>query len=272
MPSNLSVTETTSALRLRLTVLVVILVAAFVLALAWTWTPLRDWLDVDQIVAGLRAFGRSFGPVAAVAGFALALTVAIPLTFLTLVALVAFGPWGGLGCAMAGATIGAAASYGLGHVLGREALERLAGPRVNLLSRRLASRGVLAVIVIRLVPIAPFAVINMVAGASHIRLRDLLARNRHRHDAVDAGHGVFRRPDHGGDAQSDAADVCPGWSDYCADCCWRLGCAALGAQYRIGRSCAMVSLAAKPPERCAFPGLTGQPLHAAWRLCQPVPR
>ena len=112
--------------------------------------------------------------MAAVAGFALALTVAIPLTFLTLVALVAFGPWAGLGCVMAGAMIGATASYGLGHVLGRQALERLAGARVNLLSQRLASRGVLAVIVLRLVPVAPFAVINMVAGASHIRLRDLL--------------------------------------------------------------------------------------------------
>jgi uncharacterized membrane protein YdjX (TVP38/TMEM64 family) len=174
MRSQLSLPDSTSALRRRLVVLVVILVAAFALAMAWTLTPLRDWLDVDQIVGALRAVGQSFGPVAAVAGFALALTVAIPLTFLTLVALVAFGPWGGLGCAMAGATIGAAASYGLGHALGREALERLAGPRVNLLSRRLASRGVLAVIVIRLVPIAPFAVINMVAGASHIRLRDLL--------------------------------------------------------------------------------------------------
>ncbi len=174
MPCNLSTPDRAPALRRRLAVLVVILVAAFALALAWTWTPLRAWLDVDQIVGALRSFGQSFGPVAAVSGFALALTVAIPLTFLTLVALVAFGPWGGLGCAMAGATIGAAASYGLGHVLGREALERLAGPRVNLLSRRLASRGVLAVIVIRLVPVAPFAVINMVAGASHIRLRDLL--------------------------------------------------------------------------------------------------
>ena len=29
-------------------------------------------------------------------------------------------------------------------------------------------------ILVRLVPVAPFAVINMVAGASHIRLRDLL--------------------------------------------------------------------------------------------------
>lgn len=163
-----------SALRRRLALLVFTMLALLALALAWTWTPLRAWLDVDLIVGALRDVGRAFGPVAAVAGFALALTLAIPLTFLTLVAMVAFGPWGGIGCAMTGALLGAAASYGLGHVLGREVMERLAGARVNLLSRRLASRGMLAVVLIRLVPIAPFAVINMVAGASHIRLRDLL--------------------------------------------------------------------------------------------------
>lgn len=163
-----------SALRRRLALLVVAMVALLSLAIAWTWTPLRAWLDVDLIVTALRDFGQAFGPLAAIVGFAVALTVAIPLSFLTLVALVAFGPWAGMGCAFAGGLIGAAASYGLGRGLGREVIERLAGPRINMLSHRLASRGVLAVIVVRLVPIAPFAVINMVAGASHIRLRDLL--------------------------------------------------------------------------------------------------
>jgi uncharacterized membrane protein YdjX (TVP38/TMEM64 family) len=162
------------ALRRRLVLLVVAMVLVLALAIAWTWTPLRAWLDVDLIVAALRDVGRAFGPLAAIAGFAVALTVAVPLTFLTLVALVAFGPWAGIGCATAGGLIGAAISYGLGRALGRDVLERMAGPRVNLLSRRMASRGLIAVIVVRLVPIAPFAVVNMVAGASHIRLRDLL--------------------------------------------------------------------------------------------------
>ena len=152
----------------------VVLVAMLLLAIAWVWTPLRTWLDVDLIVATLRDFGHAFGPLAAIVGFAAALTVAIPLSFLTLVALVAFGPWAGLGCVFAGGLIGAALSYGLGRGLGRDVIERLAGPRINRLSHRLASRGVLAVIVVRMVPMAPFAVINMVAGASHIRLRDLL--------------------------------------------------------------------------------------------------
>ena len=161
-------------LRVRLYLLAVALLALVGLALAWSWSPMRAWLDVNVVVAALQRLGQAFGPVAAVCGFALALVVAIPLVFLTLVALVAFGPVAGFGCVVAGALLGAAASYSIGLLLGREVLERLAGARINRLSRRLASRGLLAVIALRMVPVAPFAIVNMVAGASHIRLRDLL--------------------------------------------------------------------------------------------------
>ncbi|MCB2006814.1 MAG: TVP38/TMEM64 family protein [Rhodoferax sp.] len=163
-----------SVLRRRLWLLALAVLAVIALAIGWTATPLREWLDVDVVVSGLQRFGESFGPVAATFGFALAMTLAVPLTFLTLVALVAFGPWAGFACAMVGALLGAAASYGIGAFLGHEVLLRLAGPRINMLSQRMARRGLVAVILVRLVPVAPFAVINMVAGASHIRLRDLV--------------------------------------------------------------------------------------------------
>jgi uncharacterized membrane protein YdjX (TVP38/TMEM64 family) len=42
------------------------------------------------------------------------------------------------------------------------------------LSERLARRGVMAMSVVRLVPIAPFTVVNVVAGASHISFRDFI--------------------------------------------------------------------------------------------------
>jgi uncharacterized membrane protein YdjX (TVP38/TMEM64 family) len=50
----------------------------------------------------------------------------------------------------------------------------MAGQRVNDLSRRLAKRGLIAVAFVRMLPIAPFSVVNVVAGASHIRWSDFL--------------------------------------------------------------------------------------------------
>jgi uncharacterized membrane protein YdjX (TVP38/TMEM64 family) len=163
-----------ASLRIRLLALLAAVALLLGLAAAWTWSPLQAWLDIDLVVGALQRFGLSFGPLAAVAGFALALAAAVPLTFLTLVAIVAFGPWTGFACALPGALIGASVSYLAGAGLGREVVERLGGARVNQLSRRLARRGVLAIVVLRLTPVAPFAIVNMVAGASHIRLRDLL--------------------------------------------------------------------------------------------------
>ena len=135
---------------------------------------MRAWLDVSLVVKSLQRVGEVFGPLAAVGAFALALTLAIPLVFLTLVAVVAYGPLAGFLCVVSGALLGAGASYGIGLVLGRDVLLRLGGKRMNGLSQRLASHGLLAVVAMRLLPVAPFAVVNMVAGASHIRLRDLL--------------------------------------------------------------------------------------------------
>jgi phospholipase D1/2 len=45
---------------------------------------------------------------------------------------------------------------------------------VNRLSQRIAARGIVAMMVIRVLPVAPFSVVNVVAGASHIRFRDFV--------------------------------------------------------------------------------------------------
>jgi uncharacterized membrane protein YdjX (TVP38/TMEM64 family) len=163
--------------RRRLLALAAALALVLALAAAWAWSPLAQWLQIDLMVGALRRLGDGLGPlaaVAAVAGFALAVATAVPLTFLTLVAIIAFGPWLGCACALPGALLGASISYGVGRALGREAVAKLAGARINAVSARLAQRGVLAIVAVRLVPVAPFSIVNMVAGASQISLRDLL--------------------------------------------------------------------------------------------------
>src|SRR5262249_60669134 len=62
-----------------------------------------------------------------------------------------------------------------GARLGKEALLNGVGPRLNRIRRKIARQGVLAVATIRLVPLAPFTVVNLVAGASAIRPVDFVA-------------------------------------------------------------------------------------------------
>ncbi len=161
-------------LRSRLLILALTLLALLGLTLAWRWSALRDLLEPEYVIGGLRQLGQRIGPLTAILGFGLALSLAVPLILLTLVSVVAFGPWMGSLCILGGALLGAAVSHGMGKLLGHALLVQLGGTRVNILSQRMVRRGLIAVIALRLVPVAPFAIVNMVAGATHLRLRDML--------------------------------------------------------------------------------------------------
>lgn len=151
-----------------------VLFGLLLLVVVWQVGPLDAAAHLQQAVAGLRGIAARYNPLVAVVLFAVASALAVPLIFLTIVSIVALGPLVGAATTLLGGSIGAAASFGLGRRLGADALRQLAGTRVNRISTALGQRGILAAIAMRLIPIAPFAVVNMVAGASHIRLRDFL--------------------------------------------------------------------------------------------------
>jgi phospholipase D1/2 len=71
--------------------------------------------------------------------------------------------------------IAAAVTYLIGRRLDRSLVRRLAGRRLGRVSRFLYRRGTLAIAAVRLVPLAPFAVVNVVAGAMGIREGRFLA-------------------------------------------------------------------------------------------------
>jgi phospholipase D1/2 len=159
----------------RLIGLGVLAVMLALLAIAWRWTPLREWINLASLVdlgRGLEAL--PFTPLAVVASYVVAGMLMVPVMLLIAVTGIVFGPMEGALYAIFGTLLSAIAGYGLGHWLGRDTVRRLLGPRINRLSRRIAKRGILAMVVVRLLPIAPFTVVNVVAGASHLRFRDYL--------------------------------------------------------------------------------------------------
>lgn len=143
------------------------------LAAAWRWTPLGDMLDPDSLVQQAQSLSsHPATPLVVTLGFALAATLAVPLTLLVVAVVVAFGALYGFIYALVGAQLSALLSYWIGWVAGRAPIRRYAGERLNSVSEQLSKRGILSTITLRIVPVAPFAVINLVAGASHISLRD----------------------------------------------------------------------------------------------------
>lgn len=152
---------------------VIVLLVLFGIAAAWRWTPLPEWLDIRTIVASVRAFGDSpAAPFAVIAVYSIGGLLLVPVTLLIVGTTFAFSPLPAFIYSLLGCLASALLSYGVGWLLGRETVRRLFSSRLYRLSRRLRERGLLTVITVRLLPVAPFTIINLAAGAFHIRLRD----------------------------------------------------------------------------------------------------
>jgi phospholipase D1/2 len=167
--------ETRTGTRIRVYAFAAAVLAIAVAALAWRYTPLGEWVDLRAIVADSK--GLKLAPLAVLAmlgAFVVGGLMLIPVTLLICVSVLVFGPVEGGVYAVVGSLLSAASTYAIGRVTGRDVVRRLAGDGLNALSRRLAKRGLVAMTLVRLLPVAPFSIVNIVAGASHIGWRDFL--------------------------------------------------------------------------------------------------
>jgi len=153
----------TSTLR-RAGVLVVLLVAVLIVALTVqlpSTDEIHEWTESAGIL-GIAIF---------VVGYALLTLTPMPKGVLSIAGGVAWGLWVGSLIVLIGALIGAALSFWLGRVLGRDAVEHFTGGRVRAVDDMLQRHGLLSVIALRLIPILPFTLINYAAGLTAVRVR-----------------------------------------------------------------------------------------------------
>ena len=145
------------------------------LAAMWRWTPLRDWIALEYLVRMARALDESpLAPIVVLVAYVVAGLLVVPLTVMIVATGIVFGPLLGAIYAFVGALLSAALTFWIGARIGRHAVRKLAGSRLNRITRRLAKKGTIAIAIVRLLPIAPFSVVNAVAGASHIRMREFM--------------------------------------------------------------------------------------------------
>jgi uncharacterized membrane protein YdjX (TVP38/TMEM64 family) len=144
---------------------------AFVaLAIAWQFPPLSHMADPETVGPMLRALAAEpWAPLLVLGVYVVGGLIAFPVLLLIAATAAAFGPLAGLAYAAAGSLASATVTYAVGVAIGRDALNGVVGPRLRRVQQRIVRGGVLTIAAIRLVPIAPFTVVNLVAGASGIR-------------------------------------------------------------------------------------------------------
>lgn len=145
------------------------------LTAAWKWTPLAEWVKPETL-ANLAAQLREhpMTPAIVLALYVGLSLLMVPITALFMATALAFGLWEAVLYSSLGSTLGGAAGFIAGRQLGHDTVQRLAGPRMKRLKELSTRRGLLSVIAIRLLPVAPFTIVNLAMGASGIRLRDFV--------------------------------------------------------------------------------------------------
>ena len=141
------------------------------LALVWRYTPLADVVTPKSVIAFAESLADYWwAPLALILSYTPATLVMFPRWLITLAAVAIFGPWAAFAYAQLGVVLAAFCGYVIGTLVSRETVRQMAGPRIHRLTRLLRRRGLLAVTLVRLVPVAPFIVVNVVMGAARIRL------------------------------------------------------------------------------------------------------
>jgi phospholipase D1/2 len=161
--------------RRRLMLFIAAVGLLFMLAAVWRWSPMQEFLSPEQIGQRLASISSSEGRAAvAIGGFIIASLLMVPVTLLAVIGGLVFGGWQAFLYVMTGAMAASAVGFLGGRFLGKGMIERMSGSSIEKLSKRLAARGTVAVAVLRLVPVAPFTVFNLVAGCSHLGARQFL--------------------------------------------------------------------------------------------------
>ena len=137
----------------------------------WRLTPLREVATAEAALAWAKAFGEQWwAPWLLMASYTPACLVMFPRPLITLAAVIAFGPVWGFFYSLAGICVSAAVTWKMGRHMRRDTVRRLAGAKLDRMIEVLKKHGLLAMTLLRLVPLAPFAVESIVAGAIRMKL------------------------------------------------------------------------------------------------------
>ena len=143
------------------------------LGLLWWRTPLRDYLDPNQLAELTHSLSRHpLSPLFILMAYLIGGVILFPVSVLIMATAVLFSPWVSFGYAMAGCMVSACCSYVIGRRFGWPLLQALSGDRFGSIRKRFVDRGLLPIFSLRLMPVAPFALKNLLVGTMGFNFRD----------------------------------------------------------------------------------------------------
>ncbi|HKA32522.1 MAG TPA: VTT domain-containing protein, partial [Candidatus Binatia bacterium] len=136
---------------------------------AWRWTPLAEQIDIRKIIGWSVSLRHNPARHAIIlAAYIVGSLVSFPVLLLILATAFVFGPLAGTAYSFAGCMLGAAVTYGVGYFMGKDFVRRLVGEKWRKIEKTIGQTGVLAIAAMRLLPVAPFTIVNVLSGAFRV--------------------------------------------------------------------------------------------------------
>ncbi|MGH7874231.1 MAG: TVP38/TMEM64 family protein, partial [Candidatus Binatia bacterium] len=151
-------------------VCILVLVA---ISLAWRLTPLKESVDFAAILSWQQSLKDHPAALFWVVGaYLIGGLVLFPVMVLNVATIVTFGPVLGNIYAFAGWLCSAVLGFAIARVMGRKLVQKLARSKLHQVLHQAARHGFLTVLSMRILPIAPFTMVNLFVGASGIGFAD----------------------------------------------------------------------------------------------------
>lgn len=127
--------------------------------------------DLEAVTRAVEASG-AWGPLVYVVLHVVLTAIPVPKNLLATIAGALFGMTSGILLSWVGSVLAAVVWFAVARRLGRDAVARITGPRIDRVQAVLADQGLLAEVVARLTPVVPFTLVNYASGVSAMRSRD----------------------------------------------------------------------------------------------------
>lgn len=157
--------------RLAKRMVMVAVVVLLLLTAVWRLTPLSQYSDPQSIASGMSELLASpWAPLSLALVYLVGNALIFPNIALNLAVIVVLGPVWGVPAALAGTLLAGTAAFLLGQRFGLKRLEKLniAASRKPL--KLIRDSGLPGMILMRMLPIAPYPVVNLVVGAGGVGL------------------------------------------------------------------------------------------------------
>ena len=154
---------------LRIILLVLVIIGICGLSFIWRFTPLGGLLETEKILSSGRLFESIIWDcLAVIVVYTIGGLISFPIVVLIPATSTVFGVTAGFTYSLIALFVNATVLYFMGYYFNNQTFEILKDKKVGRVSQKLSEHSFMTIVILRLLPAAPYTLVNLLAGAFKI--------------------------------------------------------------------------------------------------------